>query len=171
VKRRGAGRWLGHPAAGALCRLVLGGIFIYTSVPKLLRPDVFARLVNGYQFLHPDLGNVAGITMPWIELAAGALLVMGILPRSSAAVIAGLLSLFIGAGALALARGLDIECGCFFPFLAERKLSWGLVARDAILLLFALQVLAWPSSFVARRRADQGGEVAGEQGAARDPGR
>jgi putative oxidoreductase len=144
---RGAGKWLAHPALGAFCRLLLGAIFIYAAVPKLLRPDVFARLVNGYQILHPDLANLAGITMPWIELVAGASLVLGILPQSSAAVIAGLLCLFIGAGSLALLRGLHIECGCFFPIGGD-KLTWATLLRDAVLLVLALQALVWPTSFI-----------------------
>jgi putative oxidoreductase len=146
-------RVLGHPVVGALCRLVLGGIFIYTSLPKLMHPGEFARLVYGYRILHPDMVNLAGITLPWIELAAGAFLVIGIIPRSSALVLAGLLGLFIGAGFLALARGLDIECGCFFPFMSDHKLTWDLLVRDAVLILFALQIMAWPSGFLPVRRA------------------
>ncbi|MBN1458409.1 MAG: DoxX family membrane protein [Armatimonadetes bacterium] len=140
-----------HPATGALCRVFVGGIFIYTAGPKLLRADEFARLVNGYRLLHPDVVNLAGITLPWIELVAGTFLVIGLLPRSSALVIAGLLALFMGAGFLGLVRGLDIDCGCFFPFMLEHKLGWDLLLRDAILLLFPLQVLVWPSSFFRSR--------------------
>ena len=117
----------------------------------LLRADEFARLVNGYRLLHPDLVNLAGITLPWIELVAGTFLVIGLLPRSSALVIAGLLALFMGAGLLGLVRGLDIDCGCFFPFMLEHKLGWDLLLRDAILLLFPLQILVWPSSFLRSR--------------------
>ncbi len=142
---------LAHPAVGACCRLLIGGLFIYTSYPKLLRPDEFARLVNGYRLLHPDLVNLVGVTLPWIELLAGVFLVVGIIPRSAALAIAGLLSVFIAAGVLALLRGLDISCGCFFPFMGDHKLDWGLLVRDAILILFTLQVLVWPSSFVAKR--------------------
>lgn len=141
-----------HPAAGAFCRLLIGAIFIYTATPKLLRPDEFARLVAGYRLLHPDLVNLVGITMPWIELIAGAFLVLGLVPRSSALVLAGLLAVFIIAGFLALLRGLDIECGCFFPFLADHKLGWDLLVRDAILLLISLQPIAWPSTFLPRKR-------------------
>jgi putative oxidoreductase len=148
--------WVGHPLVGAVCRLLLGAIFIYASFPKLLRPGDFARLIYGYQILHPDLVNLVGITMPWVELAAGAFLVVGILPRSSAGIVAGLLLLFIGAGFLALARGLEIECGCFFPFMGGHKLGWDLLVRDGVLLLPAVQVMVWPSSFVARARAGAG---------------
>ena len=139
---------LGHPALGACCRILIGGIFLYTAWPKLFRPDEFARLVYGYRILHPDLVNLAGITLPWIELVAGLFLVIGIIPRSSALVLAGLLGLFIVAGFLALVRGLDISCGCFFPFMGDHKLDWSLLVRDAILILIALQVVVWPSGFV-----------------------
>lgn len=139
---------LGHPAIGGLCRLLIGGIFIYTALPKLLRPDDFARLVSGYRFLDPGIVNLAGITMPWIELVAGAFLVIGIIPRSSALVIASLLATFMLAGALALLRGLQISCGCFFPLMGDHTLGWDLLARDAVLLLVTLQPLIWPSSFL-----------------------
>ena len=143
---------LGHPVVGAICRLLIGGIFIYTSFPKLLRPDEFARLVYGYQILHPDLINLVGVTLPWVELIAGALLVIGIVPQSSAALIAGLLALFIAAGSLALARGLEISCGCFFPFMTDDRLTWVTLVRDLVMLLFALQAVVWPSSFLPARK-------------------
>jgi len=149
---------LGHPALGACCRILIGGIFIYTAWPKLLRPDEFARLVYGYRMLHPDLVNLAGITLPWIELVAGLFLVIGIVPRSSALVLAGLLGLFIVAGFLALVRGLDISCGCFFPFMGDHKLDVSLLVRDVILILIALQAVVWPSGFVpSRSRSERKG--------------
>ncbi len=139
---------LGHPAVGGICRLLIGGIFIYTGLPKVLRPDDFARLVAGYRLLDPGLVNLAGIVMPWIELIAGAFLVIGIIPRSAALVTAGLLAVFMVAGALALLRGLAISCGCFFPLMGNHTLGWDLLARDAVLLLLTLQIIAWPSSFL-----------------------
>jgi hypothetical protein len=45
-------------------------------------------------------------------------------------------------------RGLEIECGCFFPFMGSEKLDLAFFLRDAILLAMALQVLVWPSSFL-----------------------
>ena len=152
MKGNPVARLLRHPVVRALCRLVLGGVFIYTSLPKVMHPDEFARLVYGYRVLHPDMVNLVGVTLPWVELVAGVFLVVGLLPRSSALVLGGLLALFIGAGFLALARGLDIECGCFFPFMGDHKLTWDLLVRDAVLILFALQVMVWPSGFLPARR-------------------
>ena len=144
--------YVGHPAVGALCRVLLGGIFIYTGLPKLLRPDEFARLVYGYQILHADMANLVGIIMPWLEVIVGLFLVIGILPQSSALVTGGLLGGFIVFGFLGIVRGLDISCGCFFPFMGDEKLGWDLVIRDAILLFFTAQVLIWPSSFLPGKR-------------------
>jgi len=143
---------------GAVARLLIGGIFIYASLPKLLRPDEFARLVYGYRILHPDLVNLAGITLPWIELIAGLFLVIGLLPRASALVLGGMLCVFLAAGALAMVRGLEIGCGCFFPFMLDEEIGWGLLVRDGILLLLPLQVLIWPSSFLpgGRHQAEKG---------------
>jgi putative oxidoreductase len=155
-----AGRWLSHPAVGAACRLALGGVFMYAAFGKLTHPAEMARLINGYRLLHPDLANLAGIVLPWVELVAGALLALGVVPQSAALVLAGLLALFMGAGFLALVRGLEISCGCFFPFLGGERLSWTLFPRDGVLLLLALQVLAWPSSFLPARASD-GGEIDG----------
>jgi uncharacterized membrane protein YphA (DoxX/SURF4 family) len=143
---------LSHPALGAACRLLLGGLFIYTAISKLFDPADFARFIAAYRLLHPDLVNLAAITLPWIELTAGALLVLGVWPQSAALVIAGMLGLFLGAGFLAVVRGMQIECGCFLPFLGSDELDWTFFVRDAAMLLPAAQVWLWPSSFLPGRR-------------------
>lgn len=147
-------RWLGHPVAGAACRLIVGGIFIHTAISKLLDPAEFARFIAGYRLLHPDLVNLAAVTVPWIEFIAGVLLVLGLWPESAALVMTGLLGVFMGAAFLAVVRGLDIECGCFLPFLGSDELDWTFFVRDAVMLAMAGQVWLWPSSFVARGRGE-----------------
>jgi uncharacterized membrane protein YphA (DoxX/SURF4 family) len=144
-------RFLGHPITGHVCRLLLGGAFVYANATKLVRADEVARLIYGYRILHPDLVNLAGIAFPWVELIPGALLVIGILPRSAATLLGGLLGVFIGAAALVMMRHIDIECGCFLPLVGDR-VDWIMIVRNAILILLALQVMVWPTSFLARRR-------------------
>ena len=137
-------RLLRGPAIGAICRLLLGGLFIYAAVPKLLDPYAFARLIYGYRILHRDLVNLAALLLPWIELLPAALLVLGICVRSAGVVLGGVLVAFLGAMGLAMARGLHIECGCFLPLFGD-KVGWSTLLRDAVLLLLALQVIVWPS--------------------------
>jgi len=142
---------LSHPLTGHCCRLILGGAFVYANWTKLLRPDEVMRLIYGYRIIHPDLLNLAGIVFPWIEFIPGVLLIIGILPRSAAAVLGGLLTVFIGAAALVIARGIQITCGCFLPLVGD-KVDWVMIARNSVLILLALQVIAWPTSFLRRVR-------------------
>jgi hypothetical protein len=148
-------RFLSHPITGAICRLLLGGLFVSSDLPKLLRPDEFARIIYGYRLLHPDIINLAGIILPWVEVVPGALLIIGLWPRSAALLLAGLLTVFLGAAGLVMLRGLDISCGCFLPFFSDR-VGWALILRDSVLLLLAIQILIWPSSFLPRRTAPRG---------------
>ena len=144
-------RFLSHPITGHASRLLLGGAFVYANWTKLFHADEVARLIYGYRIIHPDLLNLAGIIFPWIELIPGVLLLIGILPRSAAAVLGGLLAIFIGAAALVMMRGIQIKCGCFLPLVSDR-VDWLMILRNSILILLALQIIAWPTSFLARPR-------------------
>ena len=53
------------------------------------------------------------ITLPWIEIVAGVLLVIGLWARAAAFMCVGMNVVFIIAIISALRRGLDISCGCF----------------------------------------------------------
>jgi hypothetical protein len=49
--------------------------------------------------------------------------------------------LFITAAGTAMARGLDIQCGCFTLSSAHDKVGWSLIVRDAFLLALCLLLL------------------------------
>jgi uncharacterized membrane protein YphA (DoxX/SURF4 family) len=93
--------------------------------------------------------NLVAVTLPWIELLAGLLLVAGVWRRESALVIALLLVVFLVAAASVLARGIDVEnCGCVSLAKAEagqswrpawtKGVGWFLVTRNLVLLGVAL---------------------------------
>jgi uncharacterized membrane protein YphA (DoxX/SURF4 family) len=129
--------------------LVLGGVFLYASVDKIRNPRDFARIVYHYQVIGPSqwLGfvpaNVFAVTLPWVEVVVGVLLVTGFWRREAAAVGAALLVAFLVAVSWALAHGVDIEnCGCFTVTGKGRAAGAKLLAGDTALLVAAL-VLAW----------------------------
>ena len=117
-------------------RVVVGGLFIYAGLVKIIQPAVFATDVANYRLLPHELVNLVAITLPWIEVLAGLCLVCGVWVRAGALVILVLTALFLAGIVQALARGLDIRCGCFGT--AEgRKVGWGLFAQDVAVLAMA----------------------------------
>jgi uncharacterized membrane protein YphA (DoxX/SURF4 family) len=88
-------------------------VFIYASVDKILHPLAFAEAVHRYQILPDPLINITALVLPYLELILGLLLVLGIWLPASALLVNLLLAVFLGAIVFNVARGLDIDCGCF----------------------------------------------------------
>ena len=98
---------------GALARLAVGTTLLIAGALKLNTPDKFAETIANFRLL-PAFGNqLLAVVLPWCEVTTGLLLLANVWSRA-AGLVATLLffSFGIAAGA-ALARGLDIECGCF----------------------------------------------------------
>lgn len=112
-EKRNTASWLTHPNVAFVARVVLGGVFIYASLDKIIHPDFFAEAVYNYQ-LSPEMAvNLVAIWLPWLEFWCGVLLVLGLWVRGSILILSGLLLVFLSAIGINLARGLDIHCGCF----------------------------------------------------------
>lgn len=101
-------RWL-HLAA----RFFLGFIFVYASIDKILHPAAFAETIHNYQILPDLLINVAAVVLPWLEFVIGSLLILGLWMPGAVFTCNGLLLVFFATLVFNLARGLDIDCGCF----------------------------------------------------------
>ncbi|ANA39474.1 MULTISPECIES: MauE/DoxX family redox-associated membrane protein [Geobacter] len=123
----------------ALLRVALGAVFLYAALIKIANPPAFAGNVAAYQLL-PYAGNylVAAI-LPWIEAICGLLLVTGWRARSAAALVAAMNMLFIVLLFSTVARGLDIDCGCFRQG-GEKTTAWTAIFRDILLLVAAVFV-------------------------------
>ena len=124
-----------------LARIIVGGAFIVAGALKVLQPATFAADIGNYRLLPHEAINLMAVTLPWMEVVAGALLVLGLWKRASASVITVMLIVFLVAISQALARGLDVRCGCFGTVEA-RKVSVLALGQDAALLAMAAW-LAW----------------------------
>jgi len=138
----------GQPAR-IFCRVALGGVFILAAVGKIAGPQDFAQAVAGYRILPLSAVNLFAIIVPWLELLVGLSLWSGILIRSGVAVAAALNVMFIVAAASAMARGLNIECGCFTLSHAHERVGWAIIGRD-----LALLALCVPIFLTGRQSAD-----------------
>lgn len=147
--------WLAVPV-----RWYLGALFIGACLHKIAHPESFALDIATYDILPLALVNVSAITLPWAELAAGGMLLAGHRTRAAGWMIAGMMVVFIAALAIALARGMDMSCGCFASQGAEDDpISRLTVMRDLLWLGLAFFVIAFDRGLVGidrrlRRRSE-----------------
>ncbi len=116
-------------------RFVLGAIFLYAGIVKIADPAAFAQAVANYRILPLALVNAAAIILPWVEVLAGASLVLGFFLPGGSLLTAGLLLIFAVALGFDLWRGIDLSCGCFGT--SEATVTWLYVLRDAVLCCMA----------------------------------
>lgn len=119
-----------------LIRLTLGVFFLLASIGKIADPALFAREIANYRLMPELIVNLMAIAIPWIELACAVFLIAGIRMKANAAIIAGMLVVFIGAIGSAMARGLNINCGCISSQVSI--VGWGKIFEDLALLAGAL---------------------------------
>lgn len=118
-------------------RIVIGFVFLWASVNKIVDPGSFARSVANYQLLPEAWVNLFAVVLPWVELLCGLFLLFGQWTRTSALVVAGLLFVFMVAVGINMIRGLDVHCGCFDAS-SGRKIGLRLLLEDAFYIILAL---------------------------------
>lgn len=122
-----------------LSQIALGGIFIYASIGKILSPASFAATISNYKLLPEFLIEPTAIALPYAEFVCGALLVLNIKTRAAAFFLSSLLVVFILAILSTLARGINIDCGCFASLsqeaMLDNKNQWISIVRDLIFLV------------------------------------
>ena len=135
--------WRGHAWISLVIRLYLGGVFLAACYHKILHPGVFALDVATYQVLPLWAVNAFAIVLPWVELLAGLMLVVGVRVRAASLLIAGMMIAFMVALAWALYQGLDMSCGCFASQAAAEgdTISWHTLLRDGAWLVQSIYVL------------------------------
>ena len=149
------------PWIDLLARLILGGVLFAAGLLKYQHLDKSQMAVRAYELLPISVANFLGITLPFLEIAVGLLLVVGAATRI-AATIGGLLMLvFIIGISQAWARGLSIDCGCFggggqvapgaTNYLPE-------ILRDTALALIAIYLFRYPQSKFGLDRQTSDGE-------------
>tara|TARA_B100001559_G_scaffold22317_1_gene18099 strand:- start:76 stop:531 length:456 start_codon:yes stop_codon:yes gene_type:complete len=96
-----------------ISRLILGSVFIYASIDKIVNPGDFAKIVGNYHVLPFGIENLLAIILPWVEFIAGVCLIVGVMVDGATILVILMNIVFIFAITQALARGISVECGCF----------------------------------------------------------
>jgi len=129
-------------------RVGLGGLFVYAAFMKLGNIQAFAFAIKGFKVVdadkHGHLIISAAYTMPWIEMIAGVLLVLGIWTRAASLTIALMLVFFIAALLHVIyTPGIDADCSCFgdMNLVCSATVGWCQVNRDLVMLLPAIYLI------------------------------
>ena len=94
-------------------RTVVGLVLIVAAIDKAANPGAFAVSIANYKLIGEGPALWVATILPWIELVTGLSVLFGVLRTGGAVVASGLFAIFAALMASALARGLDISCGCF----------------------------------------------------------
>lgn len=124
-----------------LSRLVIGGVFVYASLYKIVEPGSFAKSIWYYHMVPGGLINLLAICLPWLELLAGMGLLFGVLYRGSVLSVNLMTLMFMIALASAISRGLSIDCGCFKAGAQATESAWEALYFDFGMALLTLQLL------------------------------
>lgn len=149
-----AARWPAlRPWLGTAARLGLAAVWLIAGGTKVGDLAASGRAVNAYRVMPYELATVIGAALPFVELALGVLLLIGLATRLAAGVSAALLLVFITGIASAWGRGLSIDCGCFGSGgqLAAGQAPSYLpeILRDLGFLALAGFLLIWPRTPVS----------------------
>lgn len=96
-----------------LLRLVLAALFVWAAWLKLQTPDAAQMAIFQYKLVSWETAETLATLIPMLELCAALGLVVPRLRLGGIALCTVLLLVFCGALLAALARNLDISCGCF----------------------------------------------------------
>ena len=134
---------------GSTFRITIATIFIISSSSKLRHPQTFTAAVARYHLLPPRWTRPFALSLAWLELTLGLLLLFGWQTRFAALASIGLFLLFLVAMGINLVRGRkDLDCGCSGKKHAQ-KIGWRPITRNIILILLALPLTFWGGGFLA----------------------
>ena len=109
-------------------RWVIGLVFIYSGVTKLVAPVYFSTLIGAYGIIPDNLTILVAYVLSVSEIIAGIGVFFDF--KGSLALLSLLLMLFMGVLVYGIYIGLDIDCGCFGPEDPESTAFHGL--REAL---------------------------------------
>lgn len=139
---------------GLAARLILGVALSYAGLLKVGRLESNVTQVALYQLPIPGwLVTLVGYAQPFVEIAVGLLLIIGLFTRIGAALGAIAMIVFIGGIGWAWSHGLAIDCGCFsiggeLPEGAQTKYLQDIV-RDLGMMACGIWLWVRPASAIA----------------------
>ena len=100
-------------AFSLLFRILLGLIFLFAGIAKISDPVRFIFTLRQFNLFSEAVIPFMVLYLPWLEFILGLFLILGLLYRASAFLLACLNTMFAIAILTVVVRGMEIDCGCF----------------------------------------------------------
>jgi len=142
-------RW--NKAAFLALRILIGGLFLYSGILKIASPQPFADSVASFEIVPLGVIGLVALGLPPLEVLLGAMLVSGWRVRAASFGVFLLSVVFCLALSQALARGLQVDCGCFGTAQPSTWNTWLSLGRDILLIATSGWLYASPSDQAADR--------------------
>lgn len=148
---------------GLAARLLLAAVYFVSGIAKAADPAQTRVAVKAYQLLSPDVAEMVASVLPYLEIATGLILLVGLATRIGAVLSALMMVGFLIGVISAATRGLNIDCGCFGgggAVAAGATEYTAEILRDTGLLIVSLYLMVRPHSWLSvdqlGRRGDSG---------------
>ena len=128
-------------ASAPVLRFLLGGLFIYAGVAKLLDVSAFVAQLQRFGVGNPTLSTFAAHYLPFLEIACGVALVARRCTLGATTLCLSLLIVFEIGLLYAWVSGVRADCGCFGAFFGGASIQAAFV-RNLGLLAIGAAVLA-----------------------------
>ncbi|MFC1564606.1 MauE/DoxX family redox-associated membrane protein [candidate division KSB1 bacterium] len=122
------------PVITHIIRIFLGLVFIFSGIVKMGDIESFQDAVILFNVLPYSLILFVVILIPAVEIVCGVCLISNIFKRISSVILTILLTIFIFAISINLAKGNLIECGCFGSLNIFEKISLMSIIFDLVLI-------------------------------------
>lgn len=129
-----------------LLRVILGALFVYAGVAKLMDVAAFAAQIQRFGLEHAALARAGAYYLPFLEIACGLALIIHRFTLGASLLSIALLVVFECALAYAWHRGYEGGCGCFGKLFGGSSIqaafirNLGLLAAAGMLLVRELSL-------------------------------
>lgn len=128
---------MNRPSLIWLFRIILGVVFLVFGGMKLVDMPLFAEAVRQYGILPEPVGRLYALSLPWVEVAVGTLLLVGLWLRWAVPLVILITASFIGATVFNLfwLHATFNSCGCLGR--VDWPLSWPHLVVQVVMLVMA----------------------------------
>lgn len=141
-------QWLGVWAG-----MFLGIVFLVAGTGKMFAQPGNLELLRLPEFLSPPLAQVISMTLPWVEIMVGCMLILGIAIKLTTGFSALMIGGFVASNIILISLGLANEpCGCFGGTMGGGLSIAAALMLNGVMAVMALLVFMFhPSSFRSLR--------------------